>query len=224
MLSSDKIFLQPHREDQKQAAHQAHSRFASPDGDLLTLVSIYQAWINTKQDSKWATQNFLSQRSLSHAHNIRQQLTQIMSKMDIDTSRSSLPSKVPFLKCVAAGLCLNIAKRTSTIDLNSRHQQSRDRNQYKASNHFAMHRNSMSVDQSISPYTTLRGGQGVHIHPSSILFKSKKLPDYVAFSELLITSKHYMRNVTAVDISCLSVVAPQIIKGIFYETSHSKAI
>ena len=45
LLSSDTVFLQPYREEEKRKAGQAHRRFASREGDLLTLINIYEAWI-----------------------------------------------------------------------------------------------------------------------------------------------------------------------------------
>ena len=44
MLSTDNVFLLPHKEELKQQAALAHKRFATKDGDLPTLVSIYFAW------------------------------------------------------------------------------------------------------------------------------------------------------------------------------------
>ena len=71
------------------------------------------------------------------------------------------------------------------------------------------------IDSSAAPYQTVRGNQPVHIHPSSVLFSNpsgRKLPEYIVYSELLITTKHYMRNVTAVDGSWLMEVAPNLFK------------
>ena len=45
LLSSDTVFLQPYREEEKRKAGQAHRRFASKEGDLLTLINIYEAWM-----------------------------------------------------------------------------------------------------------------------------------------------------------------------------------
>ncbi len=44
LLSSDNIFLQPHRDEEKRAAAQAHRNFASKDGDLPTLINIFSSW------------------------------------------------------------------------------------------------------------------------------------------------------------------------------------
>ena len=48
ILSADNLFLQPHRDDEKRAACQAHRSFASKDGDLVTLLQIYNAWLKVR--------------------------------------------------------------------------------------------------------------------------------------------------------------------------------
>lgn len=45
ILSSDNLFLQPHNDAAKKAAYQSHKNFASKDGDLATLLNIYNSWI-----------------------------------------------------------------------------------------------------------------------------------------------------------------------------------
>ena len=62
-----------------------------------------------------------------------------------------------------------------------------------------------------APYRTVRSRQPVHIHPSSVLFSminSRKLPEYVVYAELLITSKQYMRTVSVVDGAWLMELFP----------------
>jgi hypothetical protein len=48
LLSSDTVFLQPYKEEEKKKAGQAHRRFASREGDLLTLINIYEAWTKVR--------------------------------------------------------------------------------------------------------------------------------------------------------------------------------
>ena len=100
----------------------------------------------------------------------------------------------------------------------------------------------------MAPYRTVKGGQDVFIHPSSVMFsltigggapqdpkdiimsggrrsnsngaghesavfkKVKRLPDCVVYSELLFTTRHYMRCITAIDSSWLTEVAPLLYK------------
>ena len=66
---------QPYKEEEKKRAAQAHRRFSNIDGDLPTLVSIYEAWLGCNKDPKWSSQNYLSQRALTHAASVRQQLS-----------------------------------------------------------------------------------------------------------------------------------------------------
>lgn len=75
---------------------------------------------------------------------------------------------------------------------------------------------SLPTDSTAAPYRTLRGLQPVHVHPSSVLFNTsiKKLPEYVVYAELLITSKQYMRNVSAVDGAWLTELFPTRFKAI----------
>ena len=72
------------------------------------------------------------------------------------------------------------------------------------------------VDNITAPYQTVRGAQPVHIHPSSVLFSApsgRQLPEYVVYAELLITPKHYMRSVTAVDGAWVAAAMPSFFKS-----------
>lgn len=55
-------------------------------------------------------------------------------------------------------------------------------------------------------YKTVRSGQEVYIHPSSVLFRVN--PKWVVYHSLVSTDKHYMRNVIAIDPSWLTEAAP----------------
>ncbi|KAK1285300.1 putative pre-mRNA-splicing factor ATP-dependent RNA helicase [Acorus calamus] len=55
-------------------------------------------------------------------------------------------------------------------------------------------------------YKTIRGSQEVYIHPSSVLFRVN--PKWVVYHSLVLTEKHYMRNVIAIDPSWLTEAAP----------------
>uniref|UniRef100_A0A914WHZ1 RNA helicase n=1 Tax=Plectus sambesii TaxID=2011161 RepID=A0A914WHZ1_9BILA len=55
-------------------------------------------------------------------------------------------------------------------------------------------------------YRTLVDGQNVYIHPSSALFQHQ--PEFVVYHELIMTTKEYMREVTAIDAKWLVEFAP----------------
>ena len=120
---------------------------------------------------------------------------------------------------IYTGLYLNVAKRSSSHDSmgNNHTTSSSSSHSNGASKHLVESRRlgKIFLDPNAAPYSTIRGNQPVHIHPSSVLFfnpSGRKLPEYVVFAELLITTKHYMRNVTAVEGSWLMELAPNLFK------------
>ena len=52
----------------------------------------------------------------------------------------------------------------------------------------------------------LESGEIVHIHPASVLFRSK--PECVIFNELMQTSQKYIKNLTRIDPLWLAELAP----------------
>jgi hypothetical protein len=158
--------------------------------------------------------------------------------MSIDTSSSCWPEKEPFLKCLLAGLSLNIAQKMVTHNqhhhdkkavslvssssassgvksfsfssaANAQQQQKQQQQQEQLQKIFAN-------NDPLAPYRTLRGNQPVHIHPSSVLFSlisSKKMPAYLVYADLLTTSKQYMRNITVVEGDWITELLPQFFKS-----------
>ncbi|KAI9221320.1 hypothetical protein BC828DRAFT_381326 [Blastocladiella britannica] len=59
-------------------------------------------------------------------------------------------------------------------------------------------------------YKTLVEGTPVYIHPSSALFN--KNPEWVIYHELVLTTKEYMREVTAIEGKWLTEVAPNFFR------------
>jgi hypothetical protein len=51
----------------------------------------------------------------------------------------------------------------------------------------------------IGQYVNMRSGLPCHLHPTSALYGLGYTPDYIVYHELVMTSKEYMRCVTAVD-------------------------
>lgn len=59
-------------------------------------------------------------------------------------------------------------------------------------------------------YLTIDARKKVHIHPSSCLFSSS--PSCIIFTEMVETTKCYVRNLTVVDPDWMTEVAPQYFK------------
>jgi ATP-dependent RNA helicase DHX8/PRP22 len=78
MLSAQNIFYRP-REKQAQA-DQKRAKFFQPEGDHLTLLAVYDAWKANKFSKPWCFENFIQERSLKRAQDVRKQLLTIMDR------------------------------------------------------------------------------------------------------------------------------------------------
>ena len=59
--------------------------------------------------------------------------------------------------------------------------------------------NSARLSGDKSHYRTLKDDEVVYIHPTSVLFRSKALPNYIVYSEVVVTTKKYVREVSEAD-------------------------
>ena len=78
MLSAQNIFYRP-REKQAQADAK-RAKFFQPEGDHLTLLAVYDAWKANKFSKPWCFENFIQERSLKRAQDVRKQRLTIMDR------------------------------------------------------------------------------------------------------------------------------------------------
>jgi HrpA-like RNA helicase len=201
----------------------AHRRFASHEGDLPTLLNVYKAWrseaayvpvgsrkaqkkrLKAQAGSKvlhgeWCTRNYINGRALSRAFDVRNQLADICHRdvnkngLGMDVTQSCGPEMTMFLKCVCAGLFLQVASRIkATVEVDARGR-------------------SGMLGQSRGRYRTKIGSQEVSIHPTSTMFGRNPAPKCVVYTELLSTKKTYIRGITQVREEWLVEVAPHFFK------------
>ena len=81
-LSAQNIWYRP-REKQA-AADQKKAKFFQPEGDHLSLLTVYESWKAQKFSSPWCFENFLQARSLRRAQDVRKQLLTIMDRYKLD--------------------------------------------------------------------------------------------------------------------------------------------
>lgn len=82
MLSVQNVFYRP---KEKQAlADQKKAKFHQPEGDHLTLLTVYNAWKNSKFSNAWCFENFIQGRSMKRCQDIRKQLLGIMDRYKQD--------------------------------------------------------------------------------------------------------------------------------------------
>nr|GLL42531.1 hypothetical protein GOBAR_AA03629 [Ipomoea trifida] len=103
-------FVRP-REAQK-AADEAKGRFSHIDGDHLTLLNVYHAYKQNKEDPQWCYENFVNHRALKSADNVRQQLSRIMTRFNLKLCSTDFNSRdyyVNIRKAMLAGYFMQVA-------------------------------------------------------------------------------------------------------------------
>lgn len=179
MLSVPNVFVRPALA--RKRADEAKLSFAQADGDHLTLINVYEAFISPEASEigthKWCRDNFLSYRSLTSAKNVRNQLQRLMQKYDLQLiSQYNQVSEFEYWenvkKALVAGFFMQVAKK-------------------KLGN---------------KGYLTVKDNQDVLIHPSTVLSKEG---EWLIYNEFVLTSKNYIRTVTVVKPEWLVEIAPK---------------
>ncbi|KAL3087375.1 hypothetical protein niasHT_029369 [Heterodera trifolii] len=110
MLSVPQCFVRPN--DAKRAADEAKKRFAHVDGDHLTLLNVYHAFKQHKEDPQWCYENFINYKVLKEADEVRMQLAKIMDNLKlkrVSTDFNSPDYYINIKKALVAGFFMQIA-------------------------------------------------------------------------------------------------------------------
>lgn len=135
-----------HHDGEKKATESARRKFAVEEGDHLTLLNVYQAFVTKgRKDSKWCRDNFLNYKSMTRAVSVRAQLKRYLERFGIDVEETLAPNKVDgvFSKGEQIRKCLTLG-------------------------YFA-HAARMQPD---GTFKTINGHATLHAHPSSLMFVS----------------------------------------------------
>lgn len=179
-----------HHDGEKKATESARRKFAVEEGDHLTLLNVYQAFVTKgKKESKWCRDNYLNYKSMSRAVSVRAQLKRYLERFGLDVDESlgtkqradEVPDKGKQIrKCLTAGYFAHAAR--------------------------------MQPD---GTFRTINGSVTLHAHPSSLMFvslnfqqnfenladdKQNRKADWVIFHEILETgNKTFIRDVTKIE-------------------------
>lgn len=170
------LFYRP--KDKKIHADSARARFTDKEGgDHLTLLRIWNEWVDSDYSYVWAKENFLQQRSLTRARDVRDQLARLCDRVEVDAASSVGTGDIaPIQKALTAGFFPNAAR----------------------------------LQRGGDSYRTVKNGQVVYLHPSSVLMEVN--PKWVLYFELVLTSKEYMRSNMPLKPEWLMEVAPHFYK------------
>ncbi|KAK4866214.1 hypothetical protein LT330_008555 [Penicillium expansum] len=166
----------------KRSAESHRRKFAVEEGDHLTYLNVYQAFVTKgKKDPKWCRDNLLNYRALLRAVSIRGQLKRYLERFGIQVDET-------------------LSSRHGAADLSNQPEQIR---RCLTTGYFA-HAAKMQPD---GTFKTVSGGLTLHAHPTSLMFNRKA--DWVVFHEIMQTGeKTYIRDVTKIEKSYLLEYAP----------------
>ncbi|KAL4785110.1 P-loop containing nucleoside triphosphate hydrolase protein [Aspergillus varians] len=166
----------------KKSSESTRRKFAVDEGDHLTYLNVYQAFVTKgKKDSKWCRDNLLNYRSLLRAVSVRAQLKRYLERFGIIVDESLPPQS----KNADIGKPAEMIQRCLTTG------------------YFA-HAARMQPD---GTFRIVSGGMTLHAHPSSLMFNRKA--DWVIFHEIMQTGeKTFIRDITKIEKSYLLEYAP----------------
>jgi len=166
---------------EKRQLESARRKFAVEEGDHITYLNLYQAFVTKgKKEAKWCHNNLVNFKSMSRAVSIRNQLRRYLERFGIDISeslndvmRAGGPDKgEQICRCLTSGYFAHAAK--------------------------------------MQPDGTFRSVNGMvlHAHPSSLMFNRKA--EWVIFHEVMESGdKVFIRDVTKIKRGWLLEYAPE---------------
>ena len=134
---------------EKKASETARRKFAAEEGDHLTLLNVYQAFVTKgRKEPKWCRDNYLNFKSMQRAVSVRAQLKRYLERFGINVEET-LARNNNTQESVNKG---EVIRRCLTTG-------------------FFAHAARMQAD---GTFKTVSGGTTLHAHPSSLMFVSSQ--------------------------------------------------
>jgi pre-mRNA-splicing factor ATP-dependent RNA helicase DHX15/PRP43 len=176
MLSVPPVFLRPR--DQAKEADRARRQFSDESSDHITMMNVMKAYDEMKQNAvdseeitQWCWENYLNLRSLKSAENVREQLRRML------------------------------VRATKTNGVTTSQTENTSSSKYAAAVKKALLHGyflslALTTDKAGVYSTLAKPAETVLLHPSSVITYK---PEWVMYTEFVLTNKKYIRTVTAID-------------------------
>ncbi|KAL6857478.1 Cyclin-dependent kinase catalytic subunit [Amphichorda felina] len=103
------LFFRP--KDKKIHADSARNRFTVKEGgDHVSLLNVWNQWVDSDFSPVWARENFLQQRSLTRARDVRDQLAKLCERVEVAPSSCGASNLRPIKRAITAGFFPNAAR------------------------------------------------------------------------------------------------------------------
>lgn len=106
------VFYRPR--EQQDAADAAKRQFDQPEGDHLTLMAVYNAWVDNDMSEEWCRRHFLKYRMLVEAKDTREQLQTLLRHRHREISTENDENITAVRKAICAGYFFHAAKLVDT--------------------------------------------------------------------------------------------------------------
>ncbi|XP_047663327.1 probable ATP-dependent RNA helicase DHX35 [Tachysurus fulvidraco] len=107
MMQIQNVFVVP--SNQKKASAREHRKFAVAEGDHLTMLNVYEAFVKHQKSSQWCQEHFLNYKGLLRAMTVREQLRRLLNKFKVPRTSSEGDPDV-ILRCIVSGFFANAAR------------------------------------------------------------------------------------------------------------------
>lgn len=175
-----------HHDGEKKRMETARRKFAVEEGDHITLLNVYQAFVSRgRKEAKFCHDNYINFKALTRAVSIRAQLKRYLERFGITVDET---------------LSSNVNKQPLSVGGPDKGEQIRR----CLTTGFFAHAAKMQPD---GTFRNVAGGTVLHAHPSSLMFNRKA--DWVVFHEVMETgNKTFIRDVTKIEKGWLVEYAP----------------
>ncbi|TPX07855.1 uncharacterized protein E0L32_010430 [Thyridium curvatum] len=166
---------------EKKRLESSRRKFAAEEGDHLTLLNVYHAFVSKgRKEAKFCHENLLNYKAMTRAVSIRNQLRRYLERFGINVEES--------LSAQSGANAINKGEQIRRC---------------LTTGYFA-HAARMQAD---GTFRNIAGGTTLHAHPSSLMFNRKA--DWVIFHEVMETGdKTYIRDITKIEKNWLLEYAP----------------
>ncbi|OBT83782.1 ATP-dependent RNA helicase DDX35 [Pseudogymnoascus sp. 03VT05] len=177
--------------DERKRLEMTRRKFAAEEGDHLTLLNVYQAFITTgKKDVKFCRDNSLNFKSMTRAVSVRGQLKRMLERFGLAVDET-------------------LSKNANKQALGSGGMDKGEAIRRCLTTGFFAHAAKMQPD---GTFRNVAGGTVLHAHPSSLMFNRKA--GWVVFQEVMeVGEKIYVREVTKIEKDWLVEYAPEFYKA-----------
>lgn len=110
MVSTENVFFNPRQK--RDEALNVRKKFISPEGDHLTLLSLYKSYceVPRKEQAQWCSDNFVNVRAMRKAQDIYQQLQRHLLALRLPL-KSCGDDSTPLCRSLTAGLFPHAARK-----------------------------------------------------------------------------------------------------------------